>query len=89
MQCHETEAEIVGVCEDSNFFGIDLETFYSSTNGDKTHLRSNFFDLEISYMDTVDDIVYENEEVLDDISTGMMGHYKEAIKDELKSYFQL
>ena len=90
VQCHETEAEIVGVCEDSNFFGIDLETFYSSTNGDKTAFKEQFLlDLEISYMDTVDDIVYENEEVLDDISTGMMGHYKEAIKDELKSYFQL
>ena len=40
-------------------------------------------------MDTVDDIVYENEEVLEDISSGMMGHYKDAIKDELKSYFSI
>ena len=88
VQCHETEAEILGVCEGSNFFGMDVESLYSSTQGQKTTFKEQFLiDLEISFMDTIDEIAYRNEEKLEDISIGMMGHYKDAIKDELKSFF--
>ena len=77
VQCHQTDAEIEGVCEDSKFFGLNLETLYSSTKNQKTTFKEQFLiDVEISFIDAMDDIAYKNEEKLMDVSSECWGTFK-------------
>ena len=91
IQCHETQAEMEGLCEESLFLGIDIRKVYASAaaTGDDSGFWSGFNQqLKDQYQDYLDELIVKNEEVLRDIGKGVLGHFQDAMVDQIKSYYQ-
>ena len=91
VQCHETRAEMEGVCEKSQFLGIDTRKIYASAvaTGNDSGFWSGFYQqVNEQYQDYLEKIINENEDVLRDIGIGVLGHFQDAMIEQVKNYYQ-